>query len=286
MSLHPCDLCGETRTIEVPHCREYTGGQPIDICARCGFVYVRERRSAREIAETWSKELYGSGYTARWPAVKARHAYVAEFADASIGLAGKALCDIGAGEGQFLALVRATPYEARVFGIEPSEANGRLLAGLAIEHFTGTIEEYVATRQGGDPCFDVVTILWTLENCQSLRAMLATAHDILAGGRHVVVATGSRILVPYKKPLHYYLGKNPADTHAFRFSANTLRGALAVSGFETVEMNRFIDSDYLCAIGRWADRSKEIPWPGDDPEGVADFFARWHEDTRRFYVHT
>ncbi|MBI4615057.1 MAG: hypothetical protein HY720_15700 [Planctomycetes bacterium] len=122
----------------------------------------------------------------------------------------------------------------------------------------------------------------TLENCQSLSAMLGPAHAIVAEPRHVVVAIGSRILVPFKKPLHYYLSTNSADTHAFRFSANALRGVLAVTGFETVEMNRFIDSEYLCAIGRRSDRSKEVPWQGDDPTAVAELFTRRHEGTRRF----
>ena len=46
----PCDLCGETDAVEVPHCREYTNGQPIHICRRCGFVHVKLRRSAEGIA--------------------------------------------------------------------------------------------------------------------------------------------------------------------------------------------------------------------------------------------
>lgn len=280
----PCDLCGATESIEVPHCREYTGGQPIDICARCGFVYVRARRSAREIADTWTNEIYGGVYTARWPAVKARHVYVAEFADVAIGLAGKRLCDVGAGEGRFLELVRSEPYRVEPFGVEPSPANGCLMSDAGIDRFVGSIEEYVASRTEGSPRFDVATILWTLENCSSCRAMLDGVHSVLEPGGRLVVATGSRILVPFKKPLHYYLGDGPADTHAFRFSANTLRGILAVSGFETLETNRYLDTDYLCVVARRVERPVELPWQGDDPARVADFFRRWHVETRDHYT--
>ncbi len=281
---HPCDLCGETESIEVPHCREYTAGQRIDICARCGFVYVQERRSAQEIADAWTNQIYGEGYTARWPAVKARHAYVAEWVDTELGLAGKSVCDIGAGEGAFLAMIRGEPYRARPFGIEPSPANGRLMAEAGLDRFVGRIEDYLPARDVASPRFDVVTILWTLENCQSCRAMLDAAHAILREDGHVVVATGSRILVPFKKPLHDYLGDNAADTHAFRFSARTLQGALAIAGFETERVNRYIDTDYLCAIGRRRSLQAEIPWQGDEPGRVADFFRRWHVETRDHYA--
>ena len=46
-----CDLCDSAAAGEVPHAREYTGGQPIHICSDCGFVYVRERRDPQAIAE-------------------------------------------------------------------------------------------------------------------------------------------------------------------------------------------------------------------------------------------
>jgi hypothetical protein len=109
--------------------------------------------------------------------------------------------------------------------------------------------------------------------------MLTVAHRILREGGHLVVATGSRILVPFRKPLNFYLGTNPADTHAFRFSRDTLRGILAVSGFEVTQMNRFLDSDILCMIAQKRDRNAKIAWQGDDYRKVYDFFERWHRET-------
>ncbi len=80
----PCDLCGSTESIEVACCRTYTGDQAIDICRRCGFVFVRHRRSPDEIAESWSNELFGERYTARILWMKARHVFVAEFLASSL----------------------------------------------------------------------------------------------------------------------------------------------------------------------------------------------------------
>ena len=121
----PCDLCGSREAVEVPHAREYTNGQPMHICTHCGFVYVRRRRSASRIAEVWSEDLFGANYTAAIPAVKARLTYVAEFLDQSLGLRNKRVCDIGAGEGVFLDLIRQERYGASVFGIEASRNRRR-----------------------------------------------------------------------------------------------------------------------------------------------------------------
>jgi SAM-dependent methyltransferase len=273
----PCDLCGEVDAIEVPHCREYTGGQPIHICRSCGFVHVKHRRSAREIADAWSNEIFGAGYTAAIPAVTARLVYVAETLNREVPLAGRRVCEIGAGEGHFLELLRRPEYGADVYGIEPSAANGRLLTQAGIEHFEGTIEEYA----DADGRFDVVAVLWTLENCQDLRAMLGGARRLLKADGRLIVATGSRLLVPFKKPLHTYLSRNAADTHSFRFSVATLGGALAVSGFETSYVNRYIDHDVLLTLGRPAAGTPD--WSGDDPLAVYSFFERWHAETALHY---
>ncbi len=279
-----CDLCGSPDAEEIAVARNYTGDQPIHVCKGCGFVYVRRRRSAARIADDWSDELYASKYTARIPAIKARHVYVAELIDTTIGLKDKALCDIGGGEGQFADMIRAPEYGARVFAIEPSAANCERMRDLGIESFTGTIEDYVAAPEHAERKFDIVTVMWTLENCQSCRGMLDAAYRILEPGGHIVLATGSRILVPFKKPLRYYLGPNPADTHAFRFSANTLNGLLAVSGFEAAHVNRYIDSDILCLVAARTERAKEIAWEGDDWREVVDFFDRWAHESEAYYA--
>jgi len=282
---HACDICGADDAVEIAAARHYTRGEPLHTCRACGFVFVRRRRSVQAIADDWSDNLYRAHYTARIPAVRARQTFVAEFIDTSIGIAGKRVCDIGAGEGPFLAALRDAPYAAAsVFSIEPSAANGRLLAGLGLDHFVGTIEGYAAARPDARGSFDLATIIWRLENCQSCRGMLDIAWDLLAPGGHVVVATGSRILLPFKKPLHCYLGPGEQDTHAFRFSRNSLTAALANSGFAVTHANRDIDHDVLCMVARKAERGVALPRPRDDWRQVADFFDRWHVETQAHYA--
>jgi len=277
----PCDICGMHDAVEVPHAREYTGGQPVHICMHCGFVYVKQRRSAGAIADVWSDQIFGSGYTAAIPAVQARLTFVAEFINEKLKLQGKKVCDIGAGEGDFLDMIRQSRLGASVFGIEPSKKNCERMQSMGIENFIGTAEEYAVSSY--KRAFDIATITWTIENCQSPRKMLEIVHDLLSDGGHVVIATGSRILVPFKKPLSYYLGKNPSDSHSFRFSARTLEALLAVSHFEVVSTNRYIDHDILCVIARKKSTQEQIPWSGDNYLDVHHFFERWHNETALYY---
>ena len=281
----PCDLCDSDSAAEIEVARHYMGAGRLHVCRECGFVYVRRRRTAHAIAASWSDELYETAYTARIPAVRARHAYVAEMADTNLGLLGKRVIDIGAGEGLFLKMIAVAPYRAAPFGVEPSERNGGLMTDAGIEHFTGTIEDFaVAIGTRRERQFDIATILWTLENCQSCNAMLSAARDLLVVGGHAVIATGSRILVPFKKPLHHYLSPNEADTHAFRFSANTLRRLLGRHGFEVVAVNQWIDSDPLVMIARKAEAVEfSSALPIDDWRAVIAFFERWHCETLSHY---
>ncbi len=280
---YSCDLCGHNQAVEVPHCREYTDGQAIHICVNCGFVYVKYRRSAEDIASSWSDEIFGDGYTARIPAVKARQVYVAETIDTELGLRGKRFGDIGAGEGQFLEIVQSDEYGAKVFGIEPSAQNCDLLKKAGIDFFHGIAEEFRDSNVFEKNKFDIVTIIWTLENSQSCRNMISIAHEMLKPGGHLVVATGSRILVPFKKPMDYYLSTNPADTHCFRFSANTLKSLFSISGFEVSFVNNFIDSDILCIIGEKVQQDQSGELVKDNYLEVYSFFERWHVETQMFY---
>ncbi len=279
-----CDLCGSDDAEPIEVSRAYMSDGVVHVCKNCGFVYVRRRRSIQRIADAWSQEIFQKGYTARIPAVKARQTYVAEFLDTNVGLKGKSVCDIGGGEGQFLDIIRGADYEADVFAIEPAEQNCKLMSDAGIENFHGTIEDYIAS--GAVRKFDIVTVMWTLENTQDCRGMINAAYDLLKDRGYLLIATGSRILVPFKKPLHLYLSKNPADTHCFRVSANTLQGLMAVSGFEMAEVNRYIDTDYLTMLGRKTDRSADIAWKGDDWHEVVNFFERWDKETREHYPQT
>jgi hypothetical protein len=276
---YPCDLCGADDPIEIPHCRLYTAGQAIHICGDCGFVYVRARRSSEEIARVWAEEIYGGVYTAvRNPAVMARQTFVAEFLATNADIAGTKVCDIGAGEGLFLKYLK-DQYGVAAFGIEPSTQNCARLGKLGIDSFDGTIEQFVAEPAARSYRADVATIMWTLENCLSCIDMLEGAAALVDVGGKVLVATGSRILVPFKKPLFQYFSHTPADSHCFRFSANALKTALAKAGLRTVATNRYLDNDILCVLAEKVAPGSELAPSKDHPLEVLSFFERWHQES-------
>lgn len=163
---HNCDLCEEDNP-------EYLDMVPgAAVCGNCGFVYVPYRRSPEAIAKAWD-DVWGEGYTSAWPMVKARLTYVAEWIDQNIGLEGKSVLDIGAGEGAFGAI--ALECGAYVMGIEPSHKNCVKLDTVGIPYLEGTLED----AEGSSLWFDIVTILWTLENCGDCIDFLKRAKSFL-----------------------------------------------------------------------------------------------------------
>jgi len=288
-TLYPCDLCGSAELLEIPCAPHYMDGRPLHVCAECGFVQAAYRRTPQALQRMWAEEIYRADdakisdrtYTARIPAVVARQTFAVEFLADNVDIRGKSLCDIGAGEGQFLEMLRAPRFDMDVFGIEPSAENCAILDNLGIPNFPGTMEEYAAKSDGR--IFDVASLIWTLENCQSASGVLAAAHDVVKPGGHLVIATGSRIGMPFKKPLQYYLGPN-VDAHPFHFSANALTSLMHKAGFKVTAHNRFIDSDYLVLVGERVENGEGLAMPKDDAHDVVEFFERWHRETQTHYA--
>src|SRR5205814_555495 len=153
--------------------------------------------------------------------------------------------DIGAGEGVFLQLLAGPDYGAKTFGIELSAANCRLMSEAGLACFKGSIGDYLGSPGVRARGFDRASIVWTLENTSSCRSMMEGARALLKEDGFLTVATSSRILVPFKKPLHYYLNPLVSALHPFFFSANALRNLFSNAGFSVEHVNRFIDTDYL-----------------------------------------
>lgn len=255
-----CDICGHQQKKPIP---EIPGSV---VCMNCGFVFVPTRRPAEEIAHAWDN-IWGENYTSAWPGVQARLTYVAEFCDQVFGWRGKNVLDVGAGEGDFLTLI--SERGARVTGVEPSPLNCQKLESMSIPWFCGPVEEF-----DHEP-FDVITLLWTLENTGDCMGVLRKCHSLLKDDGLIVVATGSRILVPYKKPFHTYISDLPPDLHCFRFSEHSLHYALWEAGFGNTWGNDVRQNDAMIVIG------KKGP-PGelrvvDDPQEVLAYFHDWKE---------
>lgn len=259
MTEHSCDLCNSSDSVPLD--------KDISVCKNCGFLYVRERRSARKVADSWD-DIFGDGYSSSWPAVKSRLYYVAEWYDQNFGWKGKSVLDIGAGEGTFMEMVRSRG--AYTVGLEPGAENCAAITEKDMYVHKGIVEDFPLLGQ-----FDIVTINWTLENCTDCIGMLKFAKRHIHDQGHVLVATGSRILVPYKKPLSMYLSDNPPDTHCFRFSSNTLEACMKKAGLVPSGENSDIDCDWLVRVGRPGEA--EIVFPVDNHWEVTAYFENWAE---------
>jgi ubiquinone/menaquinone biosynthesis C-methylase UbiE len=268
-----CDLCEREYSWQfLPESRQFGSGN-VWVCGGCGFVVVPKnlRRSSEEIAKSW-ETIFGDGYSSRWPAVEARLRYVAELYDQRRGWKGKQVLEIGAGEGRFLDIAREMGA-SHCGGIEPYAKNCERIKQAGHTAFLGTAEQAPV----GQYHFDVVVILWTLENCQDCLRLLEIGKRFLCQGGSLIVATGSRILVPFKKPLSTYFSTNSPDTHSFRFSAKSLVRALNKSGFNHVELNDYQQCDWLVAEAQARKNTDLVYQSSDDPQEVLDYFRRWGE---------
>lgn len=270
-TVRPCDLCGAADSLDTP-------GDPsrkIRICSGCGFVYVSERRSTADVAHAWDEIYASGGYDPNWPGVKARLFYVAQWIESNIGLAGRSVLDIGAGNGNFVDYCRS--LGAHCVGLDPGLDNVRKIKARDIPCFHG----WAADDSPYIGQYDIVSLCWTLENVGDCLAVLRYAKRHLAPNGHLVVATGSRINVPFKKPLRSYLPQDPNyphDTHCFRWSIKSLFDALRISGMEYFQWNDFTERDELIVSStKVSDDALSVNREDDWASFTLNHFRRWHE---------
>jgi ubiquinone/menaquinone biosynthesis C-methylase UbiE len=251
-----------------------------------GIPNVLRQPRLGEIYTTRAVSDRGSSvaYTARIPAVISRLTFVAETICTSLGLKDFRLCGIGAGEGVFLDIIQQIDPTIKSLAVEPSANNCKVMKERGIDCFDGTIEEFMVANSSQAGEFDVVTLLWTLENCFSCRDMVEAASRLLKPGGRLIVAIGSRILVPFKKPLNCYLSKDPVDIQSFRFSANSLKRLATTCGFHPDYENQYIDNDVLCLGFTKKEHSREESKSlADDYRQVLGFFECWDKETQLYF---
>jgi len=279
------DFKGASKNIVVPNSKKLTDGYEVNIAKFSGLVSVSNRRSSKEIADEWSNKIFGkkfsdNQYTSRIPAVIARHVYVLETIIKNLKLKNKTLCDFGAGEGQFLEFLKKKKLGCKLFGIEPSEKNCKILSKKKINNFRGTVEDF--SKKKNILKFDIVTLMWTLCNTSNSYEIIKKASELLNNNGYIVVAESSRILVPFKKPIQMYFGKGNPDIHPFHFSKNSLSNLLIVNKFKPIFVNRYIDSDYLLIIAKKIDKIDRKKIRLDDYKKVKKFFEAWFKESKKY----
>ena len=279
------DFNGSGQSIGVPHAAELTGGYELNISKYSGLVSVIKRRNSKQIANEWSQKIFGKKftkltYTAKIPAVIARQTYVLETLLSQLAVRKKSLCDIGAGEGDFLNMLKKKKIVNSLFAVEPSSINSKLLAKNKIKNFCGTIEEFVAKKNVKQ--FDILTMMWTLCNTSSCMDVIKAANDMCKKNGHILIAESSRVLVPYKKPMQMYFSKGNPDIHSFHFSKNSLCNLLILNKFKPVYINRYIDSDVLIVIAKKTDNVEKKELKIDDYKKVKSFFSNWYTDSKKY----
>tara|TARA_B100001175_G_scaffold272363_1_gene245502 strand:+ start:86 stop:961 length:876 start_codon:yes stop_codon:yes gene_type:complete len=275
------DFLGLGSYIDVPNSKKLTGGESVNILKYSGLVSVVNRRSSRKIAAEWSKNFgKKKNYDSKLPAVIARQTYTAETIQSELDLKNKSLVDLGAGEGNFLEILKSKKTLKNLLGVEPSSENCRKIKKRGIKSFKGTIEDFSLHNTEK---FDAATLLWTLCNCSHPINIIKSASKALKKNGFIIVAEGSRILVPYKKPIQMYFGKKQApDMHPFHFSKNSLINLLALNKFKIVYINRYIDSEYLLVIAKKTNIIQKKYIKLDNYKIVKKFFKNWYNHSLNY----
>ena len=282
-----CDVCGSDATDKIDIVKFYNKKESIEVCSNCGFIFCQNRRDEETMKNDWKKNIYknkfdSSTYDSRNPAVYARLTYASEFLKKHLKLKDKTLCDVGAGKGEFIEFLRDSSIGFKeIYGVELSDENKVVLDKKLINCFNGGIEEFVKSKSFKK--FDIISLNWTLENTQSAKNCLELCYKMLNYEGYIMISTGSRILVPFKKPLQYYIPKNThLDIHPFHFSANSIRALLNNAGFGEFIFNRYIDTEYLCVIAKKSKNKPKKIISCDNPQKIIEFFRRWHSESKYY----
>ena len=276
------DFKGKGEFVKIPFINKYSNSD-VNICKFSGLVTVVNRRNDKKIAEEWSKKIFSkkfskTKYSASIPAVVARQTYVLETLGKLKNIKKHKICDIGAGQGQFLDMLKKKYPKINTYGIEPSKQNSSLLKKKGHKNFCGTIQDFAKNNNYKNK-FDVITIMWTLVNTSSCVEMVNIANKMIKKSGIILLAESSRIMVPFKKPLNMYFSPLRSDLHPFHFSKNSLTNLLLINKFEPIYTNRYIDTDYLVIAAKKVNSIKVSKLKIDKFQKVSHFFKRWHKET-------
>lgn len=268
-----CDICGSQEAIIIENIEKYTDGNLVHICNGCGLVAYRTKATPEEMAIFWEEVGFKESYKPEAnPEVRSRHFFGTEFIKKHIGYKDKLVADIGAGEGQFLEIIKNDG--GNVFGIESSKENCKLLDKRNIENFNGFVESFERKEFA-----DIATIVFALQNSQSATDMIMAARNILKDDGYVFIELGSRIMVPFKKPMGTYFSTYIQNYQPYHFSLASLQKLLAKCGFVIEVTNNYWDDNLMCILAKKVPLDEKIVCENDNPKEVFEWFQRWDTET-------
>ena len=284
------------RTIKLKFSKKISKSD-IYISKKTGSIFHSPTNNAQESLEAWSKKIYSKKidtkevkYTSNNPIMKSRHYYSAIFLNDMLKKGKINFCDYGTGEGNFGKELIKINKNIKFNFTEHSPALYRktvklikkINKGIFYSH-NGSIESSVNDKNFKN--FDAASLLWTLCNCVKPVEVLGAIHSSLKGNGLLIISESSRILVPFKKPIHNFFvsSHHTQNTHPWYFSYNSLSNLLEICGFRIIKFNRYYDENDLVVIAQKKNKKSHNPKIKIDNYNMLNkFFKEWEKNSNFF----
>ena len=283
----------KNRAIELKFLRKVSKSK-VFVSKSTGVVFNDDIKPSEYTARLWSDKIFSnktngvkSKFTADTPLFSSRHYYAMNFLKNKINLKDKVICDFGAGEGNLLLKFSKYLNLKKLIAVEPSSKNCELIKKKFHNNkkkiptiINSTIENY--DKMTKKKC-DVAILTWTLCNCSEPLDVIKKIYNSLNKNGYLLVGESSRILVPFKKPIHNYFNikKRTGMWHPWHFSFNGLVNLLKVNKFKVLYYNRYYNEDNIFLIVKKSN-NKINKFEVDNYKHVVNFFQDWLKVSTKF----
>ena len=263
-----CDICGSDKSLFLFDRGRNQEQVTHVLCGQCGLVFVNPRKSAAKIQSHYtsgefSLKARGSSWPSQLKFSQSEQIAVTRFRTLNdcVSLksidSGKVL-EIGCGVGSFLRLMRGMGWD--VLGIEP-DANYAIAGGQ--EYGIPIRAEIFEETRLDSSDFDMVCLFHVIEHVESPSGLLRRIWQTLTLNG-VLFLECPCIEKPYGGDLESFFWSD----HLFTFSQNTMRGLLAITGFNLIRCG--YSGPFLWVIAQKTERNLTagLVYPLDDPNQV------------------